>query len=105
MTQAVIPLKTAISHQAGDSLKPALVLAAQVALLAATYYLAAKLGLAFRFQNSQISVVWPANAVIVASLLLAPRARWWMVLVTVSLAHIAAMSPDTPVWRWIFQAA
>ena len=105
MTQAVIPLKTAISHEASDSLKPALVLAAQVALLAGTYYLAAKLGLAFRFQNSQISVVWPANAVIVASLLLAPRARWWVVLVTVSLAHVAAMGLVSPAWRWAWQIA
>ena len=105
LTQAVIPLKATISHRASDSLKRALVLASQIALLAGTYYLAAKLGLAFRFQNSQISVVWPANAVIVASLLLAPRARWWVVLVTVSLAHIAAISPVTPVWRWIWQIA
>ena len=105
MTQAVIPLKTGINHRASDALKRALALASQIALLAGTYYLAAKLGLAFRFQNSQISVVWPANAVIVASLLLAPRARWWVVLVTVSLAHIAAMSPVTPVWRWTWQIA
>ena len=105
LTQAVIPLKVAISHRASDSLKRALVVASQVALLAGMYYLAAKLGLAFRFQNSQISVVWPANAVIVASLLFVPRTRWWVVLATVSLAHVAAMSPVSPVWRWAWQIA
>ena len=105
MTQAVIPLKIAINHRATEALKRALVLASPFALLAGTYYLAAKLGLAFRFQNSQISVVWPANAVIVASLLFARRTRWWVVLATVSLAHIAAMSAVTPVWRWVWQIA
>ena len=103
LTQAVVPFKTATAPVASDSLKRAGVFVSQVALLAGTYYLAARLGLAFRFQNSQISVVWPANAVIVASLLLAPRARWWVVLVTVSLAHIAAMSPATPAWRLAWQ--
>jgi len=41
-------------------------------LLAVSYYLAARLGLGFRFQDSQIGVVWPANAVLLAALLLTP---------------------------------
>ena len=69
------------------------------------YYFAAELGLAFRFQSSQISVVWPANAVLLAALLLTPRSRWWVVFVTTSLAHVAAMSPTTPAWRLVWQIA
>jgi integral membrane sensor domain MASE1 len=67
--------------------------ASQLALLAAAYYLAARLGVAFRFQTSQIGVVWPAGAILVSALLLTPRARWWTVLVAASLAHAAAMYP------------
>ena len=77
--------------------------AGQLVLLGAGYYVAARLGLAFRFQNSQISVVWPANAVLVTALLLVPRVRWWQVLIVASLAHVAAMSPVTPAWRVAWQ--
>ena len=106
MTQAVVPLKAAIAtHGVSDWLKRAVVYASRVAALVGIYYLAAKLGLAFRFQNSQISVVWPANAVLLAALLLTPRSRWWVVLVTTALAHLAAMSPTTPAWRLVWQIA
>jgi len=106
LTQAVIPLKAVTAaHGASDSLKRAMVYASRVAVLAGIYYLAAKLGLAFRFQNSQISVVWPANAVLLAALLLTPRSRWWIVFATTALAHVAAMSPTTPAWRLAWQIA
>jgi len=103
LTQAVLPLKAATIHGASDSLKRAAVHVSRIAVLAGIYYLAAKLGLAFRFQNSQISVVWPANAVLLAALLITPRSRWWVVLGTTALAHVAAMSPTTPAWRWAWQ--
>ena len=106
MTQAVIPLKAvAAAHGASDSLKRAAFYASRVAVLAGIYYLAATLGLGFRFQNSQISVVWPANAVLLAALLLTPRSRWWVVFTTTALAHVAAMAPATPAWRWVWQIA
>ena len=106
MTQAVIPLKAvAAAHGASDSLKRAAFYASRVAVLAGIYYLAATLGLGFRFQNSQISVVWPANAVLLAALLLIPRSHWWVVFTTTALAHVAAMAPATPAWRWVWQIA
>ena len=106
MTQAVVPLKAGIAtHGVSDWLKRAVVYASRVAALVGIYYLAAKLGLAFRFQNSQISVVWPANAVLLAALLLTPRSRWWVVVDTTALAHLAAMSPTTPAWRLVWQIA
>src|SRR5262245_61173351 len=61
-------------------LRRAAILVTQALLLGSIYYLAARLGLGFRFQNSQIGVVWPASAVLLAALVLAPVTRWWVVL-------------------------
>ena len=73
------------------------------AMLGAAYYFAARLGTGFRFQNSQISVVWPASALLLAGLLLAPRRDWWALLLAVTVAHLSAMSGETPLWRSIWQ--
>lgn len=74
-------------------------------LLAAGYYVAAHLGLGFRFQNSQIGVVWPANAVLLSALLLVPARRWWLVFVVTAVAHVASLGPSTPPWRLLWQIA
>ena len=105
MTQAVIPIRAAAAPRASDTLKRAAAYAARFAALGGTYYVAAKLGLAFRFQSSQISVVWVANAVLFAALVLTPRSRWWAVFVTTALAHVAAMGATTPAWRLVWQIA
>jgi signal transduction histidine kinase len=76
---------------------------ARVLLLALAYYVAVRVGLGFRFQNSAIGVVWLANAVLLSALLLTPKAHWWLVFVTTAAAHIAAMSGTAPVWRWSWQ--
>jgi len=81
------------------------VLSSYVVLVGVGYYLGARLGLRFRFHNSQIGVVWPANAIFLAALLLMPRRRWWIVLTTTALAHAAAMAPVVPVWRLLWQIA
>jgi integral membrane sensor domain MASE1 len=73
------------------------------ALLAVSYYLAARLGLSFRFQNSQIGVVWAANAVFLSALILARRERWWIVLVTTAAMHALVMYEAVPAWRWSWQ--
>jgi signal transduction histidine kinase len=75
----------------------------QLALVSLGYYLGARLGLRFRFHNSQIGVVWPANAIFLAALLLMPRPRWWLVLASTALAHAAAMTPLVPLWRLLWQ--
>ena len=107
MTQAVLPVRATLGAEAARSAKRSATRvalhASQLALLATAYYLAARLGNAFRFQTSQIGVVWPAGAILVSALLLTPRARWWTVLVAASLAHAAAMYPVVPAWRWEWQ--
>ena len=107
MTQAVLPVSDALGAEAARSAKQSVkrvaVHASQLALLAALYYLAARLGNAFRFQSSQIGVVWPASAILVSALLLTRRAHWWTLLVTASLAHVAAMYFVVPAWRWEWQ--
>ncbi|HEY7237482.1 MAG TPA: MASE1 domain-containing protein [Gemmatimonadaceae bacterium] len=72
-------------------------------LLAVSYYLAVRLGLGFRFQHSQIGVVWPANAVMLSALLLTPKSRWWLVLLVTAAAHVAAVGGSIPAWRVAWQ--
>ena len=72
-------------------------------LLAVAYDFAIRLGLGFRFENSQIGVVWPANAVLVSALLLTPRSRWWMAFVAVAIPHAIEMHASVPAWRWLWQ--
>src|SRR5262245_2639360 len=75
------------------------------ALLFAAYNLTALLGFGFRFQNSQIGVVWLPNAVLLSALLLTSRTQWWLVLVTTGVAHAAAVDPAAPGWRVAWQIA
>ena len=103
MTHAVIRTRAPIRRVASLSLRTAALRGFQVVLLTVSYYLAARLGLAFRFQNSQIGVVWPANAVLLSALLLTRRSRWWIVLAASALAHVAVMAPLIPAWRWTWQ--
>jgi len=71
--------------------------------LAIGYYLAARLGLSFRFQNSMIGVVWVANGVLLSALVLTPPSRWPWVLIVTASAHFAAMAPDVEIWRILWQ--
>lgn len=89
----------------GKALGPPVLLSCYIILLGLSYYLAARLGLRFQFHDSQIGVVWPANAIFLSALVLTPRARWWLVLLTTALAHVAAMAPLVPVWRLLWQIA
>jgi signal transduction histidine kinase len=90
-------------QQAAASLRAAVRIGSYVVALAVAYYLAARLGLGFRLHNSQIGVVWPANAVLVAALILTLKSRWWLVLAVTSLAHVFAMNALIPGWRVAWQ--
>ena len=79
--------------------------ASYAVLLGAGYYLAARVGLGFRFQHSQIGVVWAANALVVAALVLSQRKHWWMILTAAAMAHAAAVGDSVPAWRVLWQIA
>jgi len=80
-------------------------LAARLALFAVAYYFAARLGFEFRFQGSQVGIIWPANALLLAALLLTPRRRWWLVLIASAVAHTASLGAEVPAWRLLWQIA
>jgi signal transduction histidine kinase len=46
-----------------------------------------------RFSTSGLSLLWPSNALLIAALVLTPKRRWWVYLLSVIPAHIAALSP------------
>ena len=103
MTQGILPARAALGTDATVVVRRVAVQAAQLTLVAAAYFLGARLGNAFRFQSSAIGVMWPPSGVLLAALLLTPRTRWWTVLVAAALAHMAAMYPLFPPWRWEWQ--
>jgi signal transduction histidine kinase len=76
-----------------------------IALFAVAYVLTARLGRGFRFQDSQIGVVWPPNALLLAALLLTPRRSWWLVFAASAVAHTMAMGSSVPAWRVAWQIA
>ena len=74
---------------AGAAVEPALLVALAVAV---SYFLGSLLGLSARFPSTQISAIWPPNAILLAVLLLVPRRRWWIYLLAALPAHILAQT-------------
>ena len=105
MNEAVFVARAGIVRDYSVALKRAAKVVAEAMVLGAGYYLAAQLGLGFRFANSQLGVVWPGNAVVLAALLLTPRKRWWTVFLVVTPVHALVMSEFVPAWRWLWQIA
>lgn len=62
------------------------------------YFFATKLGFAFKFHPYPVSVFWPANAVVLAALLLAPVHVWWLILLFIFPAHLAVQSQHDVPW-------
>jgi len=61
------------------------------ALLAASGYLAGvEIGFALTPAPGPLAILWPANAVLLGSLLLLPRRCWWQALVAVLAVHLLA---------------
>ena len=67
--------------------------AATAVLVGVAYYLGAKAGLVLRFPTSTPSVIWPPNAILTATLLMAAPGRWWIYLFAALPAHLAAELP------------
>lgn len=66
---------------------------ARVAVFAAAYFLAAKLGLAFAFVHPHISVVWPATGVALAFLFVYGMRHWPAVTIGAVLVHATSGAP------------
>ncbi|HMF97736.1 MAG TPA: MASE1 domain-containing protein [Vicinamibacterales bacterium] len=73
-----------IVNRAGD--------AALVALVASSYFLGTKIGFALTPADVPIALLWPANAILLASLLLAPVRLWGVFFVALIPAHLLAQS-------------
>jgi two-component system sensor kinase FixL len=59
-------------------------------LVAAAYYVGAKVGLALTFSPHPISVLWPPNAILMGALLIAPVRWWWLPIAAAFPAHLGA---------------
>jgi PAS domain S-box-containing protein len=59
-------------------------------VVAALYYAGARIGLAFTFEPFPLSVLWPPNALLFASLVLAPPRWWWLLILGAFPAHLLA---------------
>jgi signal transduction histidine kinase len=70
------------------------------ALLAGiSYYFGTRIGFAWTPAGQPNSTFWPANAILLAAFLLAPRRTWWVLLLAVLPFHvIAQLSAGVPVW-------
>ena len=56
----------------------------------AGYYIGAKIGFALTFEPRPVSVLWPPNAILTATLLLTRPQSWWIILLAALPAHWAA---------------
>jgi signal transduction histidine kinase len=61
-------------------------------LVGVAYFEAMRLGFATTTPAGPISVFWPPNAVLLATLLLAPRRNWWLLIATVLPFHLAGQA-------------
>jgi len=64
-------------------------------VVAALYYLGAKLGQWLEFPSVPVSAFWASNAVLLAALILAPRKRWWTYWLAVLPFHFLALLPGS----------
>jgi signal transduction histidine kinase len=69
-----------------------------VALL---YYLAVVISMKLRFSTSGLCLLWLPNAVLVGTLTLNPKRRWWAYVFAVIPAHIAGMSSYHIALSWM----
>jgi len=65
-----------------------------VLLVCAGYYGGALIGQSLKFPDSQLSLIWPPTAILLAALLLAPSRRWWVFLLAVAPMHIIVQLKD-----------
>ncbi len=76
------------------------------AFIALLYYLLVVISMKLHFSTSGLSLIWPSNALLAATLVLSPKGRWWFYLLAIIPAHIAAMSSyNLGLWWLAYQIA
>jgi PAS domain S-box-containing protein len=76
------------------------------AFIALLYYVLVVIGMKLHFSTSGLSLIWPSNALLAATLILSPKGRWWFYLLAIIPAHIAAMSSyNLDLWWLAYQIA
>jgi signal transduction histidine kinase len=92
-----------VRKSVSDSL---LALFAKCFTLSLLYYVLVVVSMKLRFSTSGLSLLWPSNALLIATLVLTPKRRWWVYLLSVIPAHITALSPYHLGLSWLaFQIA
>ena len=68
-------------------------------LVAISYYIGTRIGFAWTPIGQPNSTFWPANAILLAALLLTPPRTWWTLLLAVLPTHmLAQLQAGVPVW-------
>ncbi len=76
------------------------------AFISLLYYLLVLIGMKLHFSTSGLSLIWPSNALLAATLVLSPKGRWWFYLLAIIPAHIAGMSSyNLGLWWLAYQIA
>lgn len=63
------------------------------------YFLTARFEATLGFPSTPASTLWAPNAIVLATLLLVPRAQWWLYLLLLLPFHLAALLPTQPLSR------
>ena len=70
-----------------------------VLAVCAGYYIGALAGKSLRFPSSNLALIWPPTAILLAGLLLAPPRTWWVYLLAVAPVHSWVQAQDAvPAW-------
>jgi PAS domain S-box-containing protein len=62
------------------------------AFIALLYYLLVVVSMKLHFSTSGLSLIWPSNALLAATLVLNPKGRWWLYSLAIIPAHVAGMN-------------
>lgn len=82
-----------------------ILLLARSILLALLYYVLVAASMKVHLSSTQ-ALIWPSNALLVATLLLSSKRHWWIYLLAVIPAHVAGLSPyHAGLWWMAYQVA
>jgi PAS domain S-box-containing protein len=76
------------------------------AFIGLLYYLLVVISMKLHFSTSGLSLIWPSNALLAATLVLSSKRRWWVYLLAIIPAHMAGMSSyNLDLWWLAYQIA